>query len=442
MEQYNLHQNIRISCVTSPPKHHFFGFYDVCPWDVSGRYILAHEVDFIDRMPNENDMLRVGYIDTQDGNSWHEIGKTTAWNFQQGARLQWIPNNPTKVVYNVREKDRLASVLYDIDTKEKKELPWPIYALSPDGVHALTLNFARLENNGGYGYAGLKDKYENELFPKDDGIFRMNLKTGENELIVSLAKLVEFKSGVPVNKSQHHYVTHALSNPKGTRFGFLHRHKLDDGGRSTRLFTADPDGSNLFCLAEGDVSHFDWFDDEHIFIWGRYRPLLAKMRQRNVFSHPILKPILKFLRSKQKGFVRNTILGDKLLLFTDKRAGADVIGGGVIVEDGHFTRLNESRWILGDTYVNKDMMIELFLYDLEEKKKVALGEFYALPDAVHNTIGDKWATSGMRSDLHPRWSRDGARVCIDSVHEGTRQMYVVDVKDVLGSSTPEISEKS
>ena len=40
----------------------------------------------------------------------------------------------------------------------------------------------------------------------------------------------------------------------------------------------------------------------------------------------------------------------------------------------------------------------------------------------------------IRCDLHPRWSRDGTQVCLDSVHEGTRQMYVVEVRDIVGAA--------
>ena len=37
----------------------------------------------------------------------------------------------------------------------------------------------------------------------------------------------------------------------------------------------------------------------------------------------------------------------------------------------------------------------------------------------------------MRADLHPRWDRDQRRVCIDSIHEGSRQIYVLDATSLL-----------
>ena len=50
-----------------------------------------------------------------------------------------------------------------------------------------------------------------------------------------------------------------------------------------------------------------------------------------------------------------------------------------------------------------------------------LGSFYASPDLSKEN----------RCDLHPRWSRDGRQVCIDSVHEHQRQMYVLDVSGIV-----------
>lgn len=39
----------------------------------------------------------------------------------------------------------------------------------------------------------------------------------------------------------------------------------------------------------------------------------------------------------------------------------------------------------------------------------------------------------IRCDLHPRWSRDERQVCFDSIHEGSRQVYVMDVSEVVGN---------
>ena len=101
-----------------------------------------------------------------------------------------------------------------------------------------------------------------------------------------------------------------------------------------------------------------------------------------------------------------------------------VIGRDVLVENGHmtFSPVNK-RWMLSDTYPD-DRTHErfLFLFDMQTGERRNLGSFYATPDLSKEN----------RCDLHPRWSRDGRQVCIDSVHEHQRQMYVLDVSAIVG----------
>jgi hypothetical protein len=58
----------------------------------------------------------------------------------------------------------------------------------------------------------------------------------------------------------------------------------------------------------------------------------------------------------------------------------------------------------------------LFLYDVDRDIQYDLGRFYADPGLGKEN----------RCDLHPRWRRDGQQICIDSVHEHARQMYLID----------------
>jgi hypothetical protein len=46
------------------------------------------------------------------------------------------------------------------------------------------------------------------------------------------------------------------------------------------------------------------------------------------------------------------------------------------------------------------------------------------PPALDNEI---------RCDLHPRWHPTKPLVCVDSAHDGTRQMYKIDVSEVVWS---------
>ena len=68
--------------------HYFFGYYDLPATDLSGRH-LCHRVSFMDRLPTAEDLAEIGYL--EDGR-FVKIGETSAWNFQQGAMLQYHPS--------------------------------------------------------------------------------------------------------------------------------------------------------------------------------------------------------------------------------------------------------------------------------------------------------------------------------------------------------------
>jgi len=374
--------------VTNPPSHHFFGYYDKFPWDSSGRYMLGLETTFIDRPPTPDDCAVIGLIDTTNDNHWEPIAETHAWNWQQGTMLQWLATEPDrKIIHNSRDGDRFVSVIRDIHTGESKTLPFPIYAVSRDGKSAVSLNFARVhQTRPGYGYVGLPDPFEDELCPEKDGIYWVDLTTGEYRLIISLAQIVSIRHDESMDDAKH-WFNHLLFNHDDTRFIFLHRWTRAGGGRFTRMFTANPDGSDIHCVSDHQmVSHFDWRNSKQILAWARRHHT-----------------------------------GDRYFLFTDQTDEMEIVGEGILTSDGHCSYSPDGRWILTDTYPGKEKKRTLLLYRPEDKYRVGIGGFYSPPEI----------TGEIRCDLHPRWSRDGNKVCFDSVHEGHRQMYVVDVSDIV-----------
>lgn len=52
--------------LTCGPRHHFFGCYDKCPWDSTGRYALVLEADLTDRPPGPEDRAVAGMVDLRD----------------------------------------------------------------------------------------------------------------------------------------------------------------------------------------------------------------------------------------------------------------------------------------------------------------------------------------------------------------------------------------
>ncbi len=376
--------------VTRGPKHHFFGYYDKTPWDKTGRYLLANEVGFIDRQPTPGEALTVGMVDLKDGDRYVPFDTTTAWGWQQGTMLQWLGSAADReVIYNSTADGKSVSIVRDVHSGKTRTLPLPVYGLDPAGTQAVTLDFSRLHRlRPGYGYQGVPERFADETAPDGLGIWHMDLATGKNALVVTLKQLAGYKPDGRFAGALH-WVNHLTFNPSGTRFVFLHRWRVTEKAFTTRLFSAKPDGSDLrLHLDDGMVSHFDWRDDHTLLAWARTK-----------------KDGLKF-------YLVDTDGGDPKPAFAD-----------VTDRDGHCSYSPDRKWVLNDTYPDKGDFRHLMLLKVASGRRFDLNKFHS-PPAL---------TGPFRCDLHPRWDRTGTKLCVDSAHEPTRQVYVLDAAEVVGS---------
>lgn len=398
---------VPMRALTHLPGHHWFGYYDKLQFSPDDRYVLGMETMFEGRTPTASDVIGVGMVDTKMGDRWIEFGTSKAWGWQQGCMLQWRPPDSYEVLWNDRddtpEGSRFVTRLLDVNTGERRLLPRPVYAVSPDGEWAVGADFARIQRlRPGYGYQGVEDPYADDPAPKDSGIYRMNLYTGQSELIVSIADLVTIPFEGDDFSDATHWVNHLLVSPKGDRFIFLHRWRprpgsasedryKNVGGFGTRMFTANLDGTDLYVLdPSGYTSHFIWDDGEHVTAWTRPA-------------------------GQEPGFYR----------FRDRSQDIEQVGAGIMTRNGHNTYVpgTGNTWILNDTYPDRENRKQtLYLFHQPTGRKVILGQFYEPPE-----YKGEW-----RVDLHPRSSRDGTKICIDSTHEGDgRQMYLLDVREII-----------
>lgn len=386
-----------VRTITQGPRFHWFGYYDKLQFDPSDRYVLSNEVTFEHRTPRPDDAIRVGMVDLEDGDKWIELGESRAWGWQQGCMLQWVPRTPSSVIWNDRQGERFVSHLLDVKTGTHRVVPAPIYTLSPDGSFGLSADFARIQvMRPGYGYVGLPDAYGDQLAPADSGVFKVDLQTGDSQLILSLADVARIPHQGEQLHDVWHYFNHLLIGPDSQRFIVLHRWRARDqktgaptGRFWTRMITANLDGTGVYVLdPSGYTSHFIWRDPEHICMWTR--PEGKK---------------------------------DAFYLYKDQTNQIEIVGDGIMTKNGHNTYLPQStNWILNDTYPDGKRNQNPYLYHVPTQQRYSLGEFHSPP-----VYKGEW-----RCDTHPRSNNAGTAVCIDSPHGGHgRQLHLIDIREIV-----------
>ena len=370
-----------VQITTNEKEHLFASYYGINSWSKSERFVTVLETDIKYKLPDENEPATLGLIDLKT-NSFIPLTQTRAWNFQQGCMAHWLNTSPDSlIIFNDLREGKFVSIIMNVHTKKEiKTIPYPISAVSPNGKEAVSINFSRLRiTRSDYGYGGEgQDKRSDTQFPEDDGIFLINLETGEAKLIVTLAQIKKLVPEIPQEGIE--YFNHTLFSRGGSKIFWLARATPH---RNTTSFTVNRDGTSLQrCFPDDwEGSHFDWLNDDELMITANY--------EGKQYAH---------------------------VLFTIGKQDYKRLGNGLLDYDGHGTFSPDGKLMVTDTYPSNGMHEQkIYLMDMKTEAILPLGRFVEPED-----FKDLW-----RCDIHCRWSPSGKMIGFNSTHTGSRQVYIM-----------------
>ncbi|MFY0652829.1 MAG: hypothetical protein JXQ96_12375 [Cyclobacteriaceae bacterium] len=396
--------SLEITQLTSGDKHHFFGYIGQCqtiPWNESGRYVLGLEVDFIDRLPTPEEYATIFLVDTQDNNKILRLEKTHAWNPQQGTMFYWNPKKPeSQFFFNDRdvETGKVFTVLYDIEKKKRvreykfDDTPIGNGGVAADGSAFLAINYGRLARlRLVTGYPDALDWSKDEIAPENDGIFVVDIETGNKRLLVSYRQLeTEVKKSRPDLNHTGLFINHTLWNRDSDRVYFFARggwskRMANKGDRVNTPCSINIDGSNLVLHDTFVGGHPEWGAEGNIIIGSK--------------------------KDKEGG-------KDKQVLYNvDSREIVGQLGNPDIFPkpEGDVSLSPDGKWFANG-------------YGKESNNYYVI---YRMNDGVFlRSIGiSKGSYSGdIRIDPAPRWNRTSDAILVPGItEEGTRQMFVLKV---------------
>ena len=410
----------------TPPSsayHYMFGYIGqslTIPWDINDRYILALQFDSHERLPTVEDVATVVRIDTatrdEEGNYIiSSLDTTRAWNTQQGTMFYWNPEAPaTQFFFNDRdaESGKIFTVLFDVDRMERireyryDDTPIANAGVCPQGGFFYAFNYGRMARlRPVTGYGGAYDWTMNEAYPSSDGLWKVDIRTGAKELLVSFAdigRMMVLENDADENAilaGSHLYINHALSNRQCSKVYFFGRGAYL--GEANPLvtkpemaidkpFIANTDGSGLKRVTHIG-SHPEWSEEDNI-----------------VFGRAMNIPSLK----------------NQIVLHN---VDTDTIVG--TVGDGTYFKKTS-----GDLTLSTDG--EMFANGWEEGENLV----YA---AVNNTDGSNglaplvsrgsiYTSGNLRIDAAPRWNRRGDKLLVPgwSSTNDKRSLNVISVGKV------------
>jgi len=385
--------SLEVEQITSGPKHHLFGYIGqslTIPWNESERYIVSLRTDFYKRMPVKGETAEIVIIDTHDNYKVSVLDKTLAWNLQQGTMFYWNPKRPeTEFFFNDLDPDTgvVFTVLYDIKKRKRiKEYRFGNESIAnsgvaPDGKSYVGINYGKVSRlREIISYQGTSDFTLGGIVNGDnDGLFKVNIKTGKKELLASYKTIAQF---LKVTKSDTYpiYVHHTLWNRDSDRIFFVVR----GDGKSKYPNVAcviNVDGSNLRNCING--GHPEWYKGK----------------------------LLTMADDKKKRY--------KLYDVDSQKIVGRIGDNGVFPQPGGDNAYSpDGKWYVGSHRIDLKQFYTFYRFE---------DNAHFVSEGIPIFRGTK-STSTVRIDGAPRWNRSSDTILVGGVAEdGTRQMSIIKI---------------
>jgi len=405
---------VPVWCVTPRRRGCIHRFFDTSPMSPSGRYLAVFQLPFEDRPPEPGETGHVCVIDLETGED-RVVAETCGWEPQMGANINWGATDH-ELFFNDVETATWQPFAWKLDplSGERERMEGTVYHASPDGRWLISANMSTMRRTQpGYGVCIPLERMPRHIGPAaDDGFYLTDTATGQTRLLASIASMLA-ESDPPVHMEapaeQEIYGFHSKFSHRGDRLMLSLRwfpaadeprwnmFKIDHAAVGFAWVTMGLDGSYKHCAVGPEQwkkggHHATWFPDD----------------TRISMNLNVDGEGLRFAEANPDG--------SGLAKMLDGTPGS-----------GHPTVSLDGTHLLTDTYAWEktafgDGTIPLRWIDLETGEEEVIIRIHTRPLSEDPV---------MRVDPHPAWDRTWRYVTFNAFVDGTRRVYVADMKDLL-----------
>lgn len=376
-------------------------FFDTSPISPSGKYVALFRFPYEDHSPKAGDAGEVIIVNIKTG-AEKVVAKSRGWEMQLAANVQW---GATDAELYFNEVDSVTWQAYAVClnpfTKVAKRMAGTVFMVSVDGKKLATYNLIKsIYAQVGYGVIIPREKNSRNYGPvSDDGLIVTDVASNVSKQIVSIKQIYEqTRPSIKIQNPEdfEYYCFQVKWNLQGTKLLTTIQWSPKDGGERKRaVITMNADGSNLRTA----ITPEQWAKGGHHVNWMPNGTHLSM--NLNIDG----KPGLEIITVKYDGSELETVYspGSGHPSYNPK-------GLPFIITDAY----------AGEMPLKEGTSPIRLINVKDQSEKLVFG--VQLPPIKDFEF---------RVDAHPTWDRTGRYVIFNGTYQGTRSVYIADLKDML-----------